>query len=795
MNARAHQTLQQVLNDGLREHQLGHGAAAAAAYRTVLARDSGNVDAMHLLALTLRDSGDHAEAARYLDRVVQRRPQFAEAHGNLGMVLMELGRADQALAAYTTALRLNPGLSVVWYNLGNLWRDRGDFAQAKSCYESSLAQHATAEAWRNYADLLVRAGQLAAASEAYRHATDHSPNDAELWNLYGSVLHTLRRHEDAIRCHYRAIQIAPEFAEAHNNLGNALKDYRRPAEAVACYRQALALVPTLVPAWNNLGNACLDLGRADDAIAAFRQALELAPEFADAHLNLGNVMKLRGHLAEATYCFNRALALKPGFVQAHNNLGVVLAEQGQHADAVAHLEQALALDPNFAEAHNNLGNVFKNQARLDEALAAFRRALTLRPDYTGAHSNLLFTLNYVDGVSPQEMLACSRDFNLRHAAHLAPTVPQYANDRSPDKRLKIGYVSPDFRAHACAFFLEPLFRHHQRAAVEVHAYAEVAHPDAVTHRLSHLVDYWHSTVGLSDEQVAAKIQTDGIDIVIDLAGHTANGRLLALARKPAPIQVTYLGYPATTGLDVFDYRLTDQWTEPVGIAEQFYTETLVRLPHSLWCYQPFADMPAVSALPALAHGQVTFGSFNNFAKIGERVIALWARVLQAVPRSRLLAITVPAGAAQECLRARFAAHGIAPERLDLRDRLLRQQYLDCFAEVDLALDPFPCNGGTTTCDALWMGVPVVSLIGDTFLSRASYSLLKTTDLTAYAARDEADYIAICARAAQDLAALAEVRSTLRDRLAHSPLLDATNFARDVEHAYREMWQRYCALIH
>jgi protein O-GlcNAc transferase len=783
--------LQRRLEDGLREHRQGRSADAIGHYRAVLASAPTHIDALHLLGIALRDCGQLDEALRYLRQVVRVRPRFAQAHGNLGLVLAEHGQPEAAIQAYQEALRLNPALPEPWYNLGNAHRERGDYAQAAKCYETSLEIGETPEAWRNYADLLVRMLKPAEAAIAYEHAIELAPS-AEVWNLHGAVLQSLRRFDEAIRSHYRAIQLAPDMAEAHNNLGNALKDYRRPAEAVACYRRALALAPDMVAGWNNLGNACVDLGRPNEAIAAFRQALELSPQFAEAHLNLGNVLKLGGHLKEATFCFNRALALKPDFVQAHNNLGVVLTEQGQHAEALAHLEAAIALDPCFAEAHNNLGNVYKNQARLEQALAAFQRALALRPDYVGAHSNYLFTLNYVDGIDQQTIFNLHREFNTRHAAHLAPKRAGYPNAREIERPLKVAYISPDFRAHACAFFIEPLFQHHDRAVVEVHAYAEVANPDAVTHKLRGLVDYWHSTVGCSDEQIAAQIRADAIDIVVDLAGHTANGRLLALARKPAPIQVSYLGYPATTGLDVFDYRLTDQWTEPVGDGDQYYTEELIRLPDSLWCYQAPPDMPQVSGLPALARGTFTFGSFNNFAKIGERVIALWARILNAAPNSRLLAITVPSGAAQDMLRARFSEYGIDAERLVLRDRLLRQEYLECFSQVDLALDPFPCNGGTTTCDALWMGVPVVSLIGNTFLSRASYSLLKTTDLAGYAAPDEDAYVEICRNTAADLTVLAEVRAGMRARIMASPLLNAEHFTRQLEAVYRQMWRRWCA---
>lgn len=781
-----------LLEAAVREHQAGRTAAAAEGYRRVLAGNPADVDALHLLGVAQRDLG-HVEAARSaLERVIALRPGFAEAHGNLGLVLAETGEHAAAIVAYETALALKPALVEPWYNLANSLRETGDVSRALACYAAALERRPFVEGWRNYAGLLANTGHLEEAAEAYRAALALAPSAADLHEALGGVLTRQGRHAEAVACHHRVTCLKPDSAEAHNNLGNALKDFGRPVEAIACYRTALMHAPTLVAAWNNLGNACLAVGQLDAAMTAFRQALILEPGFADAELNLGNALKLRGHLVDAEHCFRQALAHRQDFVQAHNNLGIVLAEQGRHAEAEQHLAQALALAPDFAEAHNNLGNLWKNHGRLADAVTCFERALALRPDYAGAHSNLLFTLNFMDGVTPAEIFARHREFNRRHAAALAPPPGSHTNPRDPERRLRVAYVSPDLRAHACAFFIEPVLRHHDRGAVEVFAYAEVANPDAVTRRLQGLVDTWRSTVGLDDAQVAAQIRADGIDILVDLAGHTANSRLLALARKPAPVQATWLGYPATTGLDVIDYRLTDTITEPPGQSEACYSETLVRLPHSLWCYQPFADMPDVSALPATANGFLTFGSFNSYSKIGPRVVTLWARVLREVPDSRLVMVTVPEGAAQDALRARFSALGVDPGRLVLHDRLPRTQYLERFAQVDLALDPFPCNGGTTTCDALWMGIPVVCLIGDTFLSRASYSLLAACGQTDWAARDDDDYVRICATAAADPAALATTRAGLRARLAASPLLDAAGFARDLEATYRDWWRTWCA---
>jgi protein O-GlcNAc transferase len=634
------------------------------------------------------------------------------------------------------------------------------------------------------------AGDRGAAIAGLRRALTLAPDDAEILNNLGSLLREERQVEEAIVCHHRALRLRPEFPEAHSNLGNALRDYGRLDEAAVCFETALRLRPAFPAALVNYGNVLRTRGRIDEALACYRRAIAVAPALGEAHNNLGTLLQGLGRWDESAAAYRTALALDPRSAVAHYNLANVLKELGDGRQAEALLLRALELDPSLPEAHLNLGNLRKDQGRLTDAMASYSRAVAARPDYAAAHANLLFTLAYVDNLSPAQIFEMHRDWVRLHATGL--TRAHHPNVRDPAKRLKIAYVSPDLRTHPCAFFVEPLFRHHDRSAVEVYAYAEVAQPDAVTNRLRGLVDVWRSTVGLTDEQVGSLIRADGIDVLIDLAGHTANGRLLALARKPAPVQVEYLGYPATTGIAAMDWRLTDAVAEPPGQSEAFYTERLYRLPHSLWCYQPFEDMGEVSALPALTTAQVTFGSFNNYAKVGPRVVALWASVLRAVPASRLVMITVPAGEAQETLWARFEALGVERARVVLHDRLDRRAYVSLFSTVDVALDPFPCNGGTTTCDALWMGLPVVTLRGATFLSRASLSVLSAGGCAEYAAHDAAGYVEVCRRLAADLPALAAIRAGLRARLAASPLLDASAFARDIEAAYRDMWGQWCA---
>ena len=779
-----------ILEAAVAEHRAGRLEAATRAYRSVLQRQRDHVDALHLLALAERDAGNLGAARRLLERVVRLRPGFAAALGNLGMVYAEQGETARAIEIYRRALCSEPGLVETRFNLANALRRAGDVEGARACLEELLQHTPLAAAHHLLGGLLLEGGDLDGAARELEAAVALQPEFAACWHLLGRCHAARRRPPEAIACLHRACSQQPELAEAHNDLGNVLKDFGRPAEAVVCYERALAADEDLVEAWNNLGNTLTQLGRGAEALRCFREALQRRPDFADAHLNLGNLFKQRGLADDAMSCFHEALRCRPEMAQAHNNLGVVLTERGRHAEAVAALAQALALQPDFAEAHNNLGNVYKNEGRLELALASFGRAVELRPDYSGAHSNLLFTLNFVDGLSQARIFELHRDWGRRHAQGLARR--DHANERDPERRLRIAYVSPDLRTHAVAMFIEPVLRHHDRTQVEVHAYAEVAQPDALTQRLQGLCEVWRSTVGLTDEQVAALIRADGIDVLIDLAGHTANGRLLALARKPAPVQVEYLGYPATTGIEAMDWRLTDAVAEPMGQREAFYTERLYRLPHSLWCYQPFADMGEVSPSPAQARGYVTFGSFNNYAKVGPRVVALWAAVLKAVPTARLVMITVPQGEAQAALWARFESLGVARERVLLHDRLGRSEYVALFGQVDVALDPFPCNGGTTTCDALWMGVPVVALRGETFLSRASLSVLAASGLEALAAADEAAYVELCRRLACDVEALSALRAGLRPQLAASPLLDAAGFTRDLEAAYRAMWRTWCS---
>ncbi|MGD0540630.1 MAG: tetratricopeptide repeat protein, partial [Tepidisphaeraceae bacterium] len=450
---------------------------------------------------------------------------------------------------------------------------------------------------------------------------------------------------------------------------------------------------------------------------------------------------------------------------------------------------ALQIRPDLADALNNLANVLREQAKLDEAIVCYDRALALRPDDASIHSNKVYTLHNHPGYDAAAILREHRQWNLRHAGHLRQDAAGHPNDPSPQRRIRIGYVSPDFRNHPVGRFLLPLFDHHNPDAVEVFCYCDAPVSDAVTQRLRGRADVWRSTGALSHDQFAALIRQDRIDILVDLTMHMAHNRLLAFARKPAPVQVTYLAYCSTTGLDAIDYRLTDPYLDPPGQGDENYCEKSIRLPKTYWCYEPCASPPE-SAPPAIAAGHVTFACLNNFCKVSSPTLNAWRQLLQKVPRSRLI-LHAKEGDHQQRLRDFLADAGIDPQRLIFVGYKPVEQYLQSYNEIDIALDPFPCAGGTTTCDALWMGVPVVTLAGQTAVGRSGLSILSNIGLPELVAATADQYVQIAADLARDPDRLTRLRSELRHRMATSPLMDAVQFAKDIEDAYRTMWREWC----
>lgn len=562
---------------------------------------------------------------------------------------------------------------------------------------------------------------------------------------------------------------------------------RRDAEAELSYLQSLSLEPEQATIYNALGGLYERNGHYEEAITSLQHAVRLRPDRAIDQFNLGFVHDRYGQQADALACYQQALSLDPNYVDAHNNLALVWHRSGNLAAAEMHLRQALQIAPEFAEAHIDLGDVQRDLGHIDEALASYTRAKALKPDNVRAHSNQLFALTHSATVSPAEVFA----HHLAFGQQFARDQPVHTHHADPSRRLRVGFVSGDLRQHAVAYFLEPILAALDAAQFDLYAYANYPHQDAVTVRLQTLLPNWRQVSALTDADLAELIRVDGIDILIDLSGHTGHNRLLVFALKPAPIQMTWLGYPNTTGLAAIDYVLSDRFNSPYGLYEHYYVEKFVRLP-SCSTFQPDPHAPPLQPLPALTTGHITFASFNRPSKLSDDVIATWSRVLQSVQGARLLLGNVSDANMQQSLAERFACCGIATERLEFHPTLPLADYLALHHQVDIVLDSWPYSGGTTTYHALWMGVPIMALRGPSRAHCLGSGILQRLGLDDWVADDVDTFVQKVIAHASDLERLAALRLSMRERWQASPLLLPATVARGIEAALRVMWQRWCA---
>jgi predicted O-linked N-acetylglucosamine transferase (SPINDLY family) len=639
--------------------------------------------------------------------------------------------------------------------------------------------------------VVAQQGKEDEAVVCFQQALSLRPGFAETHYNLGHALLAQEKLDAAVASFRRAVELRPDWATAHRNLGNALRAQGKLDEAIISYQEALRLGPDVADIHHSLGAVLKARGRLDDAVRCFQRAIERNPNLADAHCNLGSALVAQGKVEQAVTSYRRALELDPNFAIAHSNLGNALKQQGKPEEAIGHLQRAIELRPEFADAHSNLGNALIAQGKLDAAVASFRRAIALKPDYAGAHSNLVYALIFCPGYDARGVYEEARLWSRKHAEPLEPSIRPHSNDRSPDRRLRVGYVSPDFRNHCQSFFTLPLFSAHDHEQFEIFSYSDVLSEDGHTARLRAHADTWREIKGLSDEQVATLVREDAIDILVDLTMHMAHNRLLVSARKPAPVQVSWLAYPGTTGLTTIDYRLTDPLLDPPGMFDRHYSEQSFRLPDAFWCYDPLTSEPAVNRLPALTNDHITFGSLNNFCKINDPVLKLWARVLTATPGARLMLLAGAGSHRQDALRV-LEEEGIAADRVTFVSPQLRSKYLKLYHLIDIGLDPFPANGHTTSLDSFWMGVPVITMVGQTAVGRGGLCQLTLLGLPELIAETPEQFVSIAVGLAGDLPRLSMLRETLRDRLQKSPLMNAPRFARNIEAAYRTMWRTWCA---
>jgi predicted O-linked N-acetylglucosamine transferase (SPINDLY family) len=811
-----------LLASALGHHQAGQLAEARALYAQILQAEPGNPDALHFLGLLACQLDQHDAGLALIEQSISAYPN-AIYYNNFGNMLREKGRLDEAIAGYRRAVALQPDYPEAHNNLGNVLREaRQPDAAMRSCAQAIALSPGYAEAYNNLGNALLDMGDFDAAAASFRKALAIRPDYAEAHSNLGNVLSAQQQPDAAIASYRAAVTINPALRTAHQSLGVLLKARGDKEAAIASLRRGLD--STDANAQNSFGVALCAVDDLDGALAAFEAAIALNPDFAEAHSNLASVLRRQKRLEESIQSCVRAIELSPDLAEAYLILGGAYFDQNKLDAALLSHQYAIELDPDNAEAHHILAWVYFALKRTEEALASCRKALALGNDggrmyltlgdvlralgdlegglaayrealardstLESAHHGVIFSSASITQCRPERLVADARQYG-RHVASRAQPY-RHATSR-PVGPLRVGFVSGDLKAHPVSVFLHDVLTQLDRTRVELIAYATQPNEDPTTEQLKPHFTAWREVSGMGEEAMAAKISDDGVHVLVDLSGHTSFNRLAVFAWKPAPVQATWLGFFATTGVDAIDYILGDRHVLPPE-EEAHFVEKPWRLPDSYLCFTPPSQNIPVGPLPMLSNGGVTFGCMNNLSKIGDDVVALWSRVLHEVAGSRLLLKTsqLDQPVLRDSISARFARHGVAAERLVLVGGTPRDVHLDMFNQVDIALDPFPYPGGTTSVEGLWMGVPVLTRRGDRFLSHIGESILNTAGLPQWVAADDDDYVAKAVSFTADRASLGALRAGLREQLLASPLCDARRFARNLEDAFEAMWNTYAS---
>ena len=692
------------MHTALQFHRAGNLGRAEEIYRRILADQPNHCDAMHLLGVILHQRGENQLALSLIQQAILIDPRTSFYYCSLGDVYSSLKNFNAAISNYQKAIEARPDLVEAHYNLGNAFQMQGQLEDAIACYQRALVlKPDLVEAHHNLAMAYKEQGNYQASIICFQHVVKLDPDHSNAYFNLAKIYHVRKAYEQAIGFYEKAKQLMPDFAEVHFHLGRAFKKQGQLEQAACSFRRALEIQPNHTGSWKHLGRALRDLEKIDEAISCYQKALELKPQDGDTYYHMGNAFRAQNRIDQAIACFQKALDIDASLSLVHNNLGIVLFEQNKFDQAIRHLQKATQIDsgnfdfwnnlgaalhkcgkleeavtayetclklkPDDAEACNNLAVAYKDRGKIEQAISAHFKALEFKSSYRAAHSNLLLAMHYHSQYSAEKIFKESQAW---WHCHGVPVAGVFSHTNVPDaaRRLKVGYVSADFRQHSVSYFFLPLLGAHDRDQVEVYCYSGVKSPDHMTGRIEALADHWRSMVGIRDEAFAEQIYADGIDILVDLAGHTAGHRLLVFARKPAPVQVSWLGYPNTTGLANMDYRFSDAQADPQGEADDYHSETLIRLPHGFLCYDPPEVAPEVGGLPAAATGRITFGSFNTLPKINAGVIALWSQILHQVPASQLMlkCKQLADEPTRRALEEMFASHGIGAERLSLLSR-------------------------------------------------------------------------------------------------------------------------------
>uniref|UniRef100_A0A0V0IZP6 Probable UDP-N-acetylglucosamine--peptide N-acetylglucosaminyltransferase SPINDLY n=1 Tax=Solanum chacoense TaxID=4108 RepID=A0A0V0IZP6_SOLCH len=771
------ESIESLIGKGICLQMQNMGRLAFESFSEAIKVDPQNACALTHCGILYKDEGRLVEAAESYEKALKADPSYKPAAECLAIVLTDIGTSlklagntQEGIQKYYEAIKIDSHYAPAYYNLGVVYSEMMQYDMALNCYEkAALERPMYAEAYCNMGVIFKNRGDL----------------------------------ESAIACYERCLAVSPNFEIAKNNMAIALTDLGTKVklegdinQGVAYYKKALCYNWHYADAMYNLGVAYGEMLKFDMAIVFYELAFHFNPHCAEACNNLGVIYKDRDNLDKAVECYQMALSIKPNFSQSLNNLGVVYTVQGKMDAAASMIEKAIIANPTYAEAYNNLGVLYRDAGNISLAIEAYEQCLKIDPDSRNAGQNRLLAMNYINEGTDDKLYEAHRDWG-RRFMKLYPQYTSWDNSKVPERPLVIGYVSPDYFTHSVSYFIEAPLAHHDYTNYKVVVYSSVVKADAKTNRFRDKVmkkgGLWRDIYGIDEKKVSSMIREDKVDIMVELTGHTANNKLGTMACRPAPVQVTWIGYPNTTGLPTIDYRITDAMADPPN-AKQKHVEELVRLPNSFLCYTPSPEAGPVCPAPALSNGFVTFGSFNNLAKITPKVLQVWARILSAVPHSRLIVKCKPFCC--DSVRQRFLSIleqlGLEPQRVDLLPLiLLNHDHMQAYSLMDISLDTFPYAGTTTTCESLYMGVPCVTMGGSVHAHNVGVSLLKTVGLENLVARNEDEYVESAIQLASDVTSLSNLRMSLRELMSKSPLCDGAKFTRNIESIYRSMWRRYC----
>ncbi len=775
------------------------------------------------------DGGHPDLAMPYFMRALELAPAFAEALSRLGDVLQAQGHLKEAAECYGGALDIDPALAMAHRGKGDVLVAQQQFQSAQSSYRQALTlEPGAADIHRKLGDVHVALNRPDAALQSYAAALEMDPENAMAHGGMGNVLFRLDRNAQAAASYRSATALPTANAAHYHGLGRSLhalgataeaesayrqsialdaslaapmlhyadllRETRRKEPAIAIYQAALLLEPNNIDALNNLGMALQEDGQLEAALASFRQVALLAPDNPVTHSNIAAALNDMGQREAALESCRRAVKLGPKSTAAHVNLGTCLMEMGRLSEAVNSFETVLKLDPHHRRAYVNISAALNRLGRIDQAIVHCRKALKINPDWDELHSNLLFYLTHSQDLDAAALFAEHVRYAEHFEAPLRASWPQHTNVRDPERTLRIGFVSADLYNHPVANFITPILEClSQSRQVEIVAYANSFHDDHVSRHLHGLFAVWRQVEKLNHAELAQLITSDTIDILIDLSGHTGFNRLPTFARKPAPLQLSWIGYPGTTGLQAMDYFLTDRYFSPPGELDDQFTEKLVRLPATA-PFLPSPEAPAISPAPAIENGYITFGSFNRAGKLSRGTIARWSKLMRMVPDARMVLAAMPNKQTSDMIRSWFTREGIDANRLTFHGFTNMPDYLALHAQVDLCLDTYPYTSGTTGLHAMWMGVPTLTLVGPTLPGHVTSAILSQAGLNDFITYQEEDFLKTGQAFANDFSLLADLRPGMRDRMQNSGNGQITLIAEGLECVLRKMWQRWCAKL-